>query len=136
MGPHNRYWGDLVMASVMAGGGMIFPTAAARVVGKDWPKPSSLHNDMTLEFEEDETVNAHPCKKIIVCKNEKPGQLIFWIDAELGVVRKWESESDQRYMSACYELIRINPKLNASEFKIPEKAIRKANEEIRERGLE
>lgn len=128
-GRHNRYGGDMVMVTGMVADAMTYPTAAARLLGNDWPEATFLSNDVTLKFQEDETVNRHPCKKIRIRNPDSPGEMTIWIDVNLRVIRKWELRKDIHYKCAWFDQIRINTKLDPSVFEIPHYMLEKRKRE-------
>jgi hypothetical protein len=128
-GPHNRYHGDMIMATGMVAIGMTYPEAAARLFGKGWAEAYFLPDDTSLRFGPDESVCGHPCRKIVGHSTKEDGQVVFWIDVELGVLRKWRTGDARHYMWIEYDRIRINPKLGFEEFRIPEDARKKADAE-------
>jgi hypothetical protein len=127
-GPHNRYWGDLVMTSGMSGGGMTLPTAAMRELGREWTGYSFPEESTSLHFGHDEQVSGHPCRTVIARKPDEPQKLIVWVDMDLGVVRKWKDDGKSGYMLVQYDVLRVNPSLSDSEFAIPRDVIEKAPE--------
>lgn len=116
--PHHRLNGDLAYYA------SLLPTAAARQFGTDWVT-SAYHADRWLfEFAADEAVSGHPCRTIVAHDRDAPQTATFWIDADLGVIRKWQTEwtgegrNDQQWTR--YDTIRLNPRLVAAEFGISE----------------
>ena len=119
-GRHNRYQGNMLMSTGMAAGGISFPTAVARLLGSGWT--DYWLKDARFEFAGEEIVKGHRCKKILASVPSR-GDVNFWVDCDLGVVRKWGGGEGDNYKSVCYETIRLNPPLARNEFEIPDGAI-------------
>jgi hypothetical protein len=117
--PHKRYPGDMVMATGMAARtAMTYPTAAARLVGASWTD-HLFSEEAVLELGEDSLIAGHPCRTIFVNDPGEAGKLTFWIDSDLGLIRKWKFGTEEDSRCTVYEQLRLNPRLAPGEFKIP-----------------
>ncbi len=125
--PHNRYWGDMVMAAGMAARtGMTYPMAITRLLGPAWTD-HLFTSDALLEFGEDDLVAGHACKTIVVIEPTEDRTLTLWLDSDLGLIRKWEMGAAGNYTAwAVYEELRLNPRLAPGEFAIPKEVKRAA----------
>lgn len=126
--PHDRYWGDVFMATAMATRSSAqFPIAHPRWFGASWTD-QVYSNDTDFAFGEDVVICGHTCRTIVAPGPDEGVLTTFWIDSDLGLIRKYEMNAGESgTFRVTFDQLRLNPRLAPGEFAIPAEAKRAAN---------